>query len=68
MVKRKTIQVVPAVKAGLEKIKDDNELKNESKALAYLLAFHRMMKRDLTHEEHKKIMKYIDEAHDQASF
>lgn len=68
MVSRKTIQVVPAVKAGVEKLKDDNELKNESKAVAYLLAFHRLMKRDLTHEEHKKIMEYINETHDQISF
>lgn len=65
---RKNVKVTPLVKAGIDRIKKENQLKTDSKSIAYLLAFYKLMQRDLTHEEHKQIMKYIDDSHNQASF
>lgn len=65
---RKNIKAAPAVKAEIEAIRKELEVKTESIVLAYLAAMYRDMKgRKITLGDHQSYMAAAEEANNQKS-
>lgn len=61
---RKNIKAAIPVKADIEKIRDNLNLKSESQVLAYLAAmFYDQKGKHITLEDHQKYMEYVDDCH-----
>lgn len=65
---RKNIKVVPSVKAELQALLEDVELKTESQGIAYLLAMYRDQKsKRITLADHQNYKKASEEMNNQGS-
>lgn len=65
---RASMKVPPAVKAELQAIQTELQVKTEGHALAYLSAMYRMAKkRDISLDDHQRLLKAAEEANNQAS-
>lgn len=67
MTRRKTINVHPVVKAGIEAITKDVGVKTESEGIAYLLAYYNRHRADVTLDEHVRVKAQVEQMHRQGS-
>ncbi|TVX85604.1 hypothetical protein [Paenibacillus agilis] len=62
---RKSVKAKPHVKDEVEHLKKTLDLPTESHVLDYLVRFHKMNKGVISHVNHLKLLKEVDESHKQ---
>lgn len=65
---RKTTQLTPNTKNALKDIQTSLKLKNESQAVAYLIAAYNINYPKMTMPQHRNCMEYVEDVDGQAEF